>query len=46
MKTWVVVTVLALTIVVQGCAMTAKERESRKKAAQYNAQLGLNYMNR
>lgn len=46
MRTPTVALLMAAVMVLQGCATTAKERESREKAAQYNAQLGLNYMNR
>ena len=46
MRTPTVALLLVVAIALQGCATSAKERESRKKAAQYNAQLGLNYMNR
>ncbi len=46
MKALVCVLLLLSALLLQACASTLASRESREKAAQYNAQLGINYMNK
>ncbi|MDO6459815.1 type IV pilus biogenesis/stability protein PilW [Granulosicoccaceae sp. 1_MG-2023] len=46
MNTRLILPLLLTLLALQACVSTPKEGESRQKAAQYNAQLGLNYMNR